>query len=100
MFIGENYNNIQNIEFHLNYDIFKEFLVPLSFNLKFIFEDSLKSDLLLNFFPRPSQGRDKTMGDKLMYVPEDDQQNNPFCRLNNWMKIFDIASLGKLMKTL
>ena len=25
--------------------------------------------------------RDKTMADKLMYIPNDDAQNNPFCRL-------------------
>ena len=30
---------------------------------------------------KPRIGRDKTMADKLMYIPNDDKQNYPFCRL-------------------
>ena len=28
------------------------------------------------------------MADKLMFIPDDDTQNNPFCRIdyNNWLK--------------
>ena len=31
-------------------------------------------DILVHF-------RDKTMANKLMYIPNEDTQNNPFCRL-------------------
>ncbi len=29
--------------------------------------------------------RDKTMDDKLMYIPNDDKQYKPFCRLDYWL---------------
>ena len=31
---------------------------------------------------------DKTLADKLMYIPNDDTQNNPFCRLQLVVEMF------------
>ena len=38
-------------------------------------------------FPLQKSGilRDKTMTDRFMYIPNDDKQNLPFCRLDYWL---------------
>ena len=37
----------------------------------------------------PGISRDKTMTDKLMYIPNDDTQNYPFCRLKLVVETFE-----------
>ena len=60
------------IEMHLNSD----YTAQLFYNFISHFH-------LLNFQSDPFQGykRDKTMADKLIYIPHDDTQNYQFCRL-------------------
>ena len=60
-------------------------------SLKFI-PMSLNIEILLNKKPMAFQlssgiKRDKTIADKLMYIPNDDTLNYPFCRLQSVVKM-------------
>ena len=49
---------------------------------------------MLNYKGRAdSQGRNKTMADKLMYIPNDDAQKYPFCKLQLVVKTFKHSTL-------
>ena len=43
--------------------------------------------------------RDKTMVDKLMYVPMNDKNNNPFCRLQFMVETFGHSTWSEVVKS-
>ena len=46
----------------------------------------------------PGIRRDKTMDNKLMYIPNEDKQINPSVDYNYWLKSFDTSSLYNSIK--
>ena len=46
----------------------------------------------------PGIRRDKTMDNKLMYIPNEDKQINPSVDYNYWLKSFDTSSLYNPIK--
>ena len=49
--------------------------------------------LVFNLLQYPGISRDKTMGDKFMYIPYDDTQEYRLCRLKWLLKKLDTSSL-------
>ena len=43
--------------------------------------EEFKTDVFANLFSKKAKQQDKTMADKLMYLPNDDTQNIPFCTI-------------------
>ena len=42
--------------------------------------------------------KDNTMDDKLIYIHNDDKQNHPFRKLNNWLKVLPLLVWIQLIK--